>query len=378
MHIRIVTISAGALVLAASSPAMSHHPSGTGTSSTGGPIVTIPGTTLQKGASALYLTFEHLSFDELSDAVLEAAAARDAHAHSLATLESPALGYSYGLTDRLMVSVQLPYVIRTGIREASHHHHEEATGEHSHAEGGETEEHEHTVGETHHQSPAESETVDRGDTEGIGDLTLFGQYRFYDQDTGLQASLLTGIKTPTGETGERDDQGELFEAEFQPGSGSWDPLLGLALSKAQGRWSVDGNVLYTIATEGTQHTDLGDRFHYNAAVTYRLVGGDAETSHAMNHSHHGQSHHHDHALSPKGFIIDAVLELNGEWQAKQNISGEADPNSGGNIVFLSPGVRIASNRWSGFVSVGLPIINDLNGLQSEPTYRLFGGVLVGF
>jgi hypothetical protein len=58
------------------------------------------------------------------------------------------------------------------------------------------------------------------------------RYRFYGQDTGLQASLLTGIKTPTGETGERDDQGELFEAEFQPGSGSWNPMLGLALSQA--------------------------------------------------------------------------------------------------------------------------------------------------
>jgi hypothetical protein len=379
MHIRIFTVSAGALVLAATSPAMSHHPSGTGTSSTGGPIVTIPGTTLQKGASALYLIFEHFSFDELSDAVLEAAAARHEHAHSLATLESPALGYSYGLTDRLMVSVQLPYVVRTGIREASHHHHDEAAAGHSHAEGGETEEHE--GGETHHETPAaENETVDRGDTAGVGDLTLFGQYRFYGQNTGLQASLLTGIKTPTGETGERDDQGELFEAEFQPGSGSWDPMLGLALSQAQGPWSVAGNVLYTIATDGTQHTDLGDRFHYNGAVTYRLVGRDTETSHnvAMDHSHHGHSHRHDHTLSPTGFVIDAVLELNGEWKAKQTISGATDPNSGGNVVYLSPGMRIASNRWSGFATVGIPIINDLNGLQSEPTYRLFGGILVGF
>jgi hypothetical protein len=112
MHIRIVTISAGAIMLAAISPAMSHHPSGTGTSSTGGPIVTTPGTTLQKGASALYLVFEHISFDELSDTVLEAAAARHEHAHSLATLESPMLGYSYGLADRLMVSALLPYVVQ--------------------------------------------------------------------------------------------------------------------------------------------------------------------------------------------------------------------------------------------------------------------------
>ena len=37
------------------------------------------------------MIFEHMSFDELSDAVLEAAAEKDQHAHSLATLESLAL-----------------------------------------------------------------------------------------------------------------------------------------------------------------------------------------------------------------------------------------------------------------------------------------------
>ena len=83
-------------------------------------------------------------------------------------------------------------------------------------------------------------------------------------------------------------------------------------------------------------------------------------------------------MSPNGLVIDAVLELNGEWQDKQNENGEIDPNSGGNVVLLSPGLRLASNNWSGFATVGIPIVNDLNGLQSEPTYRLFGGVLVGF
>ena len=54
-------------------------------------------------------------------------------------------------------------------------------------------------------------------------------------------------------------------------------------------------------------------------------------------------------MSPSGLVIDAVLELNGKWQAEQTISGATDPNPGGNVVFLSPGMRIASNRWSGFV-----------------------------
>ena len=79
-----------------------------------------------------------------------------------------------------------------------------------------------------------------------------------------------------------------------------------------------------------------------------------------------------------GFAVDAVLEINGEWQVKQDIAGETDPNSGGNVVFLSPGVRLTSNAWSGFVSFGLPIVNGLNGEQSEPEYRLVGGIAVGF
>ncbi len=382
MHARFVAIFAGALLLAATTPAKSHHPSGTGTSTTGAPIITIPGTTLQRGANALFLAFEHVSFDELSDAVLEAAAARDEHAHSLATLGSPSIGYARGLTDQLMVSFQLPYVFRTGIREAMHHHGAAGGAEGHHDEAGA--DHTHQDGEEHHGDGSERpETVDRGDTEGIGDLALLGQYRFYGQDNGgLQASLITGLKMPTGKTGERDDQGELFEAEFQPGSGSWDPMLGLAVSQAFGRWSTGGNVLYTIATEGTQHTDLGDRFFYNGAVSYRLTGAQVETSPpvAMQHAEHehGHQHQHNQSFSDTGLVVDAVLELNGEWQAKQTISGVDDPNSGGSVVYLSPGVRVASNRWSGFVSVGLPIVNDLNGLQSEPTYRLFGGILVGF
>lgn len=100
------------------------------------------------------------------------------------------------------------------------------------------------------------------------------------------------------------------------------------------------------------------------------------------HEHrHGDEHHHHHEHQAKGgggFAVDAALEINGEWQAKQTISGETDPNSGGNVVYLSPGLRVTSNAWSGFVSLGLPIVNDLNGEQSEAEYRLIGGGSLSF
>jgi hypothetical protein len=340
-------LAAAAILLTASTPAFSHHPAGITSSGVSGPIITIPGTTLEKGSSVIFLTFQHTSFDELSDPILEAAALRDEDVHSLRSTELPSLGFAHGLTDRLMFSLQLPYVAQTGIREGEHHHEAEDTG---------------------------TEVVDLGDAKGVGDLTLLGQYRFFGQRSGPQASLLGGVQAPTGKTDERDSEGVLFDAEFQPGSGSWDGLIGLAISKPLARWSLDGNVLYTVATEGTQQTDLGDRFQYNGSLSYRVTGAAGAAEHRHAHAHNRARHEHPSYR----LAVDLVLELNGEWQAKETISGVTDPNSGGNVVYLAPGLRLTSNRMSGFVSVGIPIVSDLNGLQSDPTYRLLGGVVMGF
>jgi hypothetical protein len=73
-----------------------------------------------------------------------------------------------------------------------------------------------------------------------------------------------------------------------------------------------------------------------------------------------------------------VLELNGEWHAREVVAGATDPNSGGNVVFLSPGVRLSYDKWSGFVSVGVPVVNELNGIQAEPDWRVLTGVAVNF
>lgn len=221
-----MTICAAAALLTASSPVGAHHPSGLPGSGSSGRIVTIPGTTLTQGAINAWAACEYISFDELSDAVLAAAAANDEDVHSLASLESPMAGLSYGITDRLTVSLQLPYVIRTGIREGAHGHDEHGHAEHGHAAEGE------------HEETEMSGVVDLGDSDGIGDLSILGQYRVLGKNAGPQASLLLGIKTPTGKTDERNNEGELFETEFQPGSGSWDGLFGMAVTKAwgDGRW----------------------------------------------------------------------------------------------------------------------------------------------
>jgi hypothetical protein len=72
--------------------------------------------------------------------------------------------------------------------------------------------------------------------------------------------------------------------------------------------------------------------------------------------------------------LDLVPELNGQWHDKQVIAGMADPNSGGTTVYVSPGMRLGVDRVSSFLTIGVPIVNQHNGIQSKPDYRVLTGI----
>src|SRR5262249_11527280 len=148
--------------------------------------------------------------------------------------------------------------------------------------------------------------------------------------TQTEAAVLLGVQAPTGVTNRVDNQGQLFDAEFQPGTGAWNALFGAAVTKRFGSWSFDSNVLYILSSTGTQDTDLGDRFLYNPAPAYRLTGN------VSGKSEHGHMHlgadfpepmfhggpkanaatatrsHQEPAATPST-NLDLVLEINGEW-----------------------------------------------------------------
>jgi hypothetical protein len=197
--------------------------------------------------------------------------------------------------------------------------------------------------------------------------------------------MLFGFKAPTGRTGLIDPFGELFEAEFQPGSGSFDGMLGFAFSQQLNpAWSFHTNVVGIVAGTGTQDTNLSNRFLYNAALAYRVFGETAGESHSHEagtaHAHAGHSHApmvtkakpkeapHSHVA------LDAFLELNGDWHDKQRTAGIVDPNSGGNTIYASPGLRLTIENWSSYVLVGIPVVNNLYGIQATPAWRVIGGV----
>ena len=276
---------------------------------------------------------ENTEFDSLTDEEIDAAieAGADPDIHSVDSLLESALTAAFGVTRNFTIGLKLPYISRQGIREPEHGHDEEGD--------------EHEEEEEHHEEPAEIENL--GDSKGIGDLSLYGQFRFYhDQETQSSLALLFGIKTPTGTTDEHATNGERFETELQPGSGSWDPFAGLALSRGIGEsWNLDSSVTYRITGEGSQNTDLGDVLSYNLGLACNSPWGGSNSK------------------------LNFILELNGEWRDSIEKSGAKDKNSGGDWLMLSPGVSFGSKRWSAFAMAGLPLIDEPDGVQDERKWR---------
>lgn len=322
------TLSLTALAVAYNPMALADHGSlgfGIGTAS---PIITQTGVTLPAGVWAGGVITQFVSIDSASDTQLlniKNNAIDEAHGdiHSVETFLQPALFAAYGLTDDLTFGMRLPYVLRFGNRTPN----EEGDGVNK-----------------------------QGDANGFGDVSFFGQYRFYHSADNLNhASLVVGLKTPTGETDTQDNQGGTFEAHSLPGNGSWDPSFGLSFTRAMGQFSFDTSFLYTVATRGTQQTDLGDIFGYNFALSYAF----------------GAPARNNLFSSSNNAPWTAVLELNGEWQDRQNIHGQDDPNSGTHAVYISPGIRYAGGKnWNTALSIGAPVVTDHDGFQTDPDYRI--------
>jgi hypothetical protein len=295
---------------------------------TASPIITQTGVTLPKNMWAGGIITQFINFDSISDSQLlalkkNAKTDADGDVHDVETFLQPSIFAAYGITDDLTLGLRIPYVMRSNVRSPDE-------------DGG--------------------EILKQGDSNGFGDVSFFGQYRFYHSDDNLNhASLIVGLKTPTGQTGENTKQGDNFETHHQPGSGSWSPSFGLSFTRAMGQFSFDTSVLYTVATTGTRKVDLGDIFGYNFALSYAF----------------GAPARNNFFSSSNNAPWTAVLELNGEWQDYETAAGQIDPNSGGHTMFISPGIRYSGGKnWNTALSIGAPILTDTNGYQTDPDYRI--------
>ncbi len=228
---------------------------------------------------------------------------RDGHARRSDSVYNTVLGY--GVTDKLTLTLQFPYVIRQARQVES----------------------EEFVGQSERSS-------------GQGDTIAFGKYRFYDKLFGATAIL--GVKAPTGRTSETDKQGARFEPEEQPGTGSTDFLFGLALNKIIGRFTVDGSVLYQLKGSGTQDYEFGD------IVRANLMGA--------------------YALKERGKFpgVQLLAGVNTQFAEKDHKNSDKISDSGGTTVFFSPGLSCQiTDKLSSSATIMLPVLQNLGRDHQE-------------
>lgn len=193
------------------------------------------------------------------------------------------------------------------------------------------------------------------DPDGFTDLWLTGKYRFYHGPAG-QLAVLGGLKFPTGESDLLNSEGERVEPAATAGTGAWDGQAGLAYTvPLNAALTFDASALYTFRGERYDYR-LGNRLDAATSLAWRVCG-DAKSY-------------------PQ---VSLVAEATLRHVQKSKEGGEDDDDTGGTVLFLSPGVKISfTERLAASVGVQLPVIQNVNGSQVETSFRVMTGLSFAF
>ncbi|MEM7627591.1 MAG: hypothetical protein AAF333_18500 [Planctomycetota bacterium] len=160
---------------------------------------------------------------------------------------------------------------------------------------------------------------------GVDDITVMYQHRFYREDVGpietRRAVLLTGLEVPSFDEG--------FSSE------SFDPLIGVAYTRIDGRHGLNASALWKFNTNANDDFEIefgdssADALKLDGSYLYRL-DPEAYTAQTTG-SHYFQAQ----ALGR--------YETNGDWQ-----------------VMFAPGWMYEGRQWAFEATVHLPVLQELD------------------
>ncbi|MBC7438553.1 MAG: hypothetical protein H7250_01015 [Flavobacterium sp.] len=225
------------------------------------------------------------------------------------------LGIRYGVTDKITISVLIPYLfLRTNS----------------------------------------------GNDAGLGDLDLMGTFNIYSKNK-FNFAIQAGIEIPTG----IQKDSNFDNTTVVVGSGSYDPMAGILFSKHWDKMTFIGNGLYKYTTNGFQANYYGSIAIQNLALSYKIKAGGR--LHAM------ESTEEEEAVSNFGWNIFGGYY--GEWLDNIKEEGIVDENSGYYLGFANLGTTLSYKKWSFPLTISIPIINEMNGTQNDSGYRFRVGII---
>ena len=190
------------------------------------------------------------------------------------------------------------------------------------------------------------------DADGIGDITLFGKYRFYRRDLPFgrdQAAFIGGLELPSGSTSK--GPGLKKAPALQLGSGGVDGIVGIAAGTTRSWYSIEGAVRGKINSEA-EDFKFGNVLLYDLYLAYQTYP-EWPTPPAQ---------------------LNLSVEFNGRTFADNEVDGN-DDNTGGTVLFISPGIQyIVTGNLLFETGVQIPIVKDFPSEQLEPDFTVLFGL----
>jgi hypothetical protein len=174
-------------------------------------------------------------------------------------------------------------------------------------------------------------------SDGLEDFFIQLEYAFYNKSTKCyqdQATLVANITFPTGS----------IRKNPPTGFGAPSLFLGGTYYRTWVDWFVftsNGAIL-----TGPEHGNkFGDLFLYQMGFGRNIP-------------------------SPEGWIYAWMIEVDGQYNKRNRINGVIDPNSGGNVIYVTPSVWVSSKEMLLQFGVSFPIAENLFGNQKRFDYAL--------
>ena len=185
-----------------------------------------------------------------------------------------------------------------------------------------------------------------------GDVQVTGRRQWMIEHTAAQSlsfyGVNFGVKLPTGDFDVRNDSGALAERSLQPGTGTTDALLGGFYSHVMParNASVFVQTLAQVPVGFREHYKPGKRVTLDTGVRYELTDK-----------------------------VGLMLQVNALHKGRDRGRDAEPADSGGNFVFLSPGVSYAvAAKTQVYAFVQKPVYQYVNGVQITPEWSFLAGL----
>lgn len=171
---------------------------------------------------------------------------------------------------------------------------------------------------------------------GMQDISLQGEYYFYNENTldqTEQMTLVGNISFPTGSINKNP----------VTGAGSVGLFAGLTYNKTYADW-------FYFASPGLNYYFKNGPYQTGTSVLYQ--GGIGKNI----------------AYETKKYIFAWVIEADGTFTAETKEAGGLNPNTGGNVIYLTPSLWFSTLQLTLQAGIGYAIVQHFNGNQNQSTW----------